>query len=928
MKQSLPPWLTGISLAGFALLASLTASAGTISGRVFEDVNYGGGRGAAYATTGGFSLRPGARVELYNTNTGAFINSATTNASGAYSITFTGANNLDLTVRVVSATVTSSRGNGLTPVVTYRSFYTGNRTYTRNDDYAYVGGQNPAVADGIANANSQSLTGVGAQVYTTVLDADNDDAFTDVDFGFSFDVITNTNDAGQGSLRQFVLNANALSNTTINQRRFNNNGTLAGPTFPAGQETSIFMIPDGTVRPGLRAGLTSQLTNAAGTAVTNNTASRALLTLASALPTLTDAATAIDGTTQTTLFNSNPTLLGTGGAVGTAGTALNKLAGPEVELSTASTAGLTIAANNCVVRGLALHGGTSETLRANSGTNLLVENCGIGLTAFDVSTPATNPTGNVGLALFNLSGTVQNNLLLNCGSSGINYSGSAGTGSGYLITGNELQQNGRTMAGGDNITLGDQSAGATGPVTISNNLIAFANSSGIQLEIGRISNNTITGNTIRDNGKGGPTSRLEGSGIHYLQRSNPATTLVLSANADVISSNIIATNQSSAVVINYGQRQVHVTQNSIYGNGDGTTGGKGLIAVDFTPIDYHVGGNSAYGQGDGVTPNDGTLDANKVNGGMNYSIITKKNVTINGAITTLHVEGFVGKQAGQTLFANTELEFYRGDNTTDANQNGEVIAGDKNNFPHGEPRTYIGTITTGNTGSFSADIVVATASISPALQTSDPINSLAYKAEYGTSEAGINLIPNTIPPGVLPVKLVRFDAQASAAGVLLTWATATELNNDYFEVQRSRDGLDFETLGRVAGHRTTNKAQAYAYTDEAALPAGPSYYRLRQVDADGTATYSPVRVVSRGSTAALALPYPNPTADYTGLDLSALPSGEYQLLVTDLTGRTVATQSAQGGQVASLNLRALAAGTYLVRLTGGASTFKWRVSRK
>ena len=918
MKQFLPLWL---ACAGLSLLTSITASAGTITGRVFEDVNYGGGRGAAYATTGGFSPRPGARVEAYDAN-GNFLAFTTTDANGLYIFSFTIAK-ISGYIRVVSSSVTSSRGpaTGLLPVVTYRATF-GDSPSTRADDFDYVGGQNPGQADAGESTTAVATT---AQAYTFLANVNNADTYANVDFGFSFNVVTNTNDAGQGSLRQFIINANALSNTNLSQRQFDNNGTPAGPGFPAGQETSIFMLSDGTARPGLRAGLANQLTNAAGNSAA--TASRALITLASALPTLTDAATAIDGTTQTTLFDSNPAVLGTGGTVGTAATALGKLAGPEVELSTTSGNAFIIAADNCVVRGLALHGGNAGTLRANAGAGLLIESCGIGITAFDVLPPATNPTNDLGLFLGNLSGTVRNNVIANCGNSGINYSGAAAAGSGYLITGNEFQQNGRTQAGGDNITVADQSGGGnTGPAIISHNLISFANSSGIQFEVGHLSNNTVTGNTIINNGKGGTNSRLEGSGIHYLQRNNPAINLVLSTNADVISNNIIAVNQSSAVVINYGQRKVHVTQNSIYGNGDGTTGGQGLIAVDFTPIDYYVGGNKAYGQGDGVTPNDGTLDANKANGGMNYPIITKKNVTVNGnGTTTLHVEGFVGRRAGQPEFAGTEIEFYRGDNTSDSNQDGEIIAGDNNKFPHGEPRTYIGTITTGSTGSFNADITVPTNSVSPELQTTDPINSLAYLANYGTSEAGINLIPNTLP-GPLPVTLTHFEAQASGPGVLLTWATATELRNDYFEVQRSFNGQDFEVLGRVAGNGTTGKPQTYAYPDQAARPAGATYYRLRQVDTDGTGTYSPVRVVRPAAPATL-LAYPNPTADYTSLDLSALPNGEYQLIVADLLGKVVATQPAQGGQVATLDLRALAAGTYLVRLAGSPAALRWQVAR-
>ncbi|WP_179225505.1 T9SS type A sorting domain-containing protein [Hymenobacter mucosus] len=767
-------------------------------------------------------------------------------------------------------------------------------------------------------------------MYTAIPDADNSENFVNVDFGFSFDVVTNTNDSGQGSLRQFVINSNALSNTSLDQRPFNNNGTATGTDFPAGQETSIFMISDGTARPGLRAGLPNQLTNASNAAATSGNR-RALITLTASLDAITDAGTALDGTTQTTLLDSNTGALGSSGTVGTTNITFRTFSAPEVEVSVPNTNGasaITSSANNIILRGIAVHGGGANfgdaTIEATAGTSLLIEGCGIGISAFSLAAPA-NPTAGVGVYLQNPSGTVRNSIVAECGRSCINYSaGFNVTGSGYTITQNELLQGGRVTAGGDNITVGraDGAPGAAGPVTITENLIRDANSSGIQLEIGSISNNTISNNTITGNGKGGAPTRLEGSGIHYLLRRDPTNNPILSTNSDRITLNVISNNQSSAVVINYGQRNVRVTRNSIYGNGDGTTGGEGLIAVDYTPATYYAGGNPAYGQGDGVTPNDGTTSSEKPNFGMNYPIITKKNVTINGATTTLHMEGFVGRTAGQTAFANTEIEFYRGDNSTDTNQNGEIFAGDGQNFPHGEPRTYLGNTLTGSTGSFSADIVIPSNSISPALLTTDPINALAYKADMGTSEAGINLIPNTIPAGALPVELVRFDARAAGSNALVTWATAMEKNNDHFEVQRSRDGREFVTTGTVKGRGTTQVGYAYSFTDALADATGLYYYRLRQVDTDGTDSYTAVQTVSFiGSTseASQALRfYPNPTTNTITLDQNALAAGTYQLTVTNLLGGVVATQTITGGRRNTVDLQRLPAGSYLVHVRNNA----------
>jgi endoglucanase Acf2 len=166
-------------------------------------------------------------------------------------------------------------------------------------------------------------------------------------------------------------------------------------------------------------------------------------------------------------------------------------------------------------------------------------------------------------------------------------------------------------------------------------------------------------------------------------------------------------------------------------------------------------------------------------------------------------------------------------------------------------------------------------------------------------------------PGPLPVTLLDFSAQAQAAAVGLAWHTASEHNSARFEVERSLDGSSFTTLGRVAARGTSPTATAYTYRD-AALPAGASqlYYRLRQVDLDGTATYSLVRSVALAKAGGLAL-FPNPahtTATLTG----AGPGSAVQVL--DALGRLVATATADAAGTATLTLpTGLPRGVYVVR---------------
>lgn len=99
-------------------------------------------------------------------------------------------------------------------------------------------------------------------------------------------------------------------------------------------------------------------------------------------------------------------------------------------------------------------------------------------------------------------------------------------------------------------------------------------------------------------------------------------------------------------------------------------------------------------------------------------------------------------------------------------------------------------------------------------------------------------IEPTITPQ--PVELTSFDAAATATGhIRLTWQTASEEDNAYFEVQRSTNPAEFHPIGQVKGAGTTHTTQLYSFDDSTAI-AGDVYYRLQQVDTDGSSSYSKV----------------------------------------------------------------------------------------
>jgi hypothetical protein len=118
------------------------------------------------------------------------------------------------------------------------------------------------------------------------------------------------------------------------------------------------------------------------------------------------------------------------------------------------------------------------------------------------------------------------------------------------------------------------------------------------------------------------------------------------------------------------------------------------------------------------------------------------------------------------------------------------------------------------------------------------------------SQAGaVTLTRNMVsiqPATPLPVELMAFSAEQQGQRALLRWATASERNSAYFEVQSSVDGQQFTRLERVASQGNTTQAHAYSWADHgwARYAAAVVYYRLRQVDSDGASTYSPVRTLA------------------------------------------------------------------------------------
>jgi uncharacterized repeat protein (TIGR01451 family) len=706
----------------------------SISGNVFEDPNYGGGAGRPLNTPTTVG-RANARVEIYDATTGAFKGFTTTDSAGAYKFD---ANNViggvlagNYKIRVVNSTVTSSRSgyvSTLIPVQTFRIDATTGSVINVTD---HVGGEKPTEVDAAANTTSTNLATLDtptqeAQSLTTVQVGTTD--VTGIDFGYNFDTIVNTSNAGQGSLRQFITNSNALTNTNLAQE---------GQT--AGQEVSIFMISDGSARAGLSG---SYSTGINGNGGNSNTAVIAL----SSQMIISDSNTSIDGRTQTqNVFDTNSGTVGTGLTVGTDSLPLSVIPKPEIALDFSTmpivngnlnangggSNAIVVQGQNTTLAGFSFYGyriqaGLGGMNKGAIWINPAVTDSGkatltqlLGGTLADGSSPAANIY--VGYA-FQATGAADifNNYFAYLADAGT-FGNSTGIVSNAAINfyNNEVFANGPKNAGTDaSGVYADQLETEINAknIKIYQNLIHGATSAvsslsqGKGLQISTGSSAEVTNNTFRGNYQAGIMS----AGID-----------------DIIEKNIItdsrvdgAGNYGSGIVVlkfdnNSGLRN-KISQNSLYGNVK--------LGIDLGTY------NGATFQA-GVTGNDGATNTNNSgtqagNIGMDYPIITSSTLSA-GKLT---VKGYVGiSSVGNSLFANKVVELFVA--ADDGNNNGEVFLGDARSKPHGEGKTYIGNCTTDANGLFGVSPACEfTNAATLSLTNASNITATATDAAGNTSE--------------------------------------------------------------------------------------------------------------------------------------------------------------------------------------------------
>lgn len=176
------------------------------------------------------------------------------------------------------------------------------------------------------------------------------------------------------------------------------------------------------------------------------------------------------------------------------------------------------------------------------------------------------------------------------------------------------------------------------------------------------------------------------------------------------------------------------------------------------------------------------------------------------------------------------------------------------------------------------------------------------------------LVDNIQIPQILPIELLSFDALENDGIVYLNWKTATEENNEYMAVERSFDGSTFEEIGRVEGAGTTAFEQEYAFKDENPRP-GLNYYRLRQVDFDGSMTYHRTVAVEVAEISGTIQIVPNPITQEGTLLFGTVLESPATLEILHTNGQRIRqVEIAPGTHAYPLDLSQLPAGSYYLQV--------------
>jgi len=186
---------------------------------------------------------------------------------------------------------------------------------------------------------------------------------------------------------------------------------------------------------------------------------------------------------------------------------------------------------------------------------------------------------------------------------------------------------------------------------------------------------------------------------------------------------------------------------------------------------------------------------------------------------------------------------------------------------------------------------------------------------------------------IVPIELVSFNGEAVPDGNQLKWVTATEINNDYFTINTSKDGLHFEKLTTINGKGNSNTTQGYSFLDRNSTN-GTTYYQLVQTDFDGTTEIAGYVEVIRGEIATLNTInlYPNPVNEQLTIQFTQNNNQPVNVSLTNLSGQLILSKifevQQNGVSELQLNTVAISKGVYLITVDTGTQVYYQKLMKQ
>jgi hypothetical protein len=416
--------------------------------------------------------------------------------------------------------------------------------------------------------------------------------------------------------------------------------------------------------------------------------------------------------------------------------------------------------------------------------------------------------------------------------------------------------------------------------------------------------NTISGNYI---GVSSTQANIAANGQDYGIYVDGASANNIGLATDINFANVIADNGTAGVYIKDAAATGNLVKNNFIGCNKSQTSIAGASQTDGVWVTSNANSNTIGGSG----ANDPNYIAYNTDVGIQIGSLTNQVLISRNLIHNNPTQGIKNNFFINPGFSGniaTPVPVISADNSVVGSVSGTGVAGNTielflNDAGCGdEAFAYLGSAVVDGAGDWTVTGLGVGVTDNGVATQRDAVNN--------TSEFSVCMV------GLLPVELINFTVSHSKNFVKLNWNTASEINNDHFEIEHSIDGMHYKFIGEVDGNGNTSEMTHYKYIDTNPV-MGINYYRLKQIDFDGAYEYSQIRSAEFDSGAILNHMRPNPVENEGNISIWADKTQSTNLVILNSLGQVVLTKNVQldeGENEVRVPTTSLPAGAYFFQL--------------